>query len=116
MRTDQMKRQAVPTNQWYSALVFGGKGEPIYAQPLSVLPQPQGLEVAMPRRRVVPTERRDVEIQYPHRDGVLVSVPGMDKAQAQLAKVSDWSIDIDIADGPQVLKATVAHGGPYVQF
>ena len=116
MRTDQMKRQAVPTNQWYSALVFGGKGEPIYAQPLSVLPKPEGLEVAMPRRRVAPTERRDVEIQYPHRDGVLVSVPGMDKAQAQLAKVSDWSIDIDIADGTQVLKATVAHGGPYVQF
>lgn len=116
MRTPELMRRAVNTNQWYSSLAFGGKREPIYAQPLSVMPQPGGLEVALPRRQVVPTERRDVEIQYPHRDAVLLSVPGMSRAESRLAKVTDWSIDILVAEGSQAFMATVAHGGPYVQF
>ena len=116
MRTQDMRRQAVPTNQWYSALVFGGKGEPIYAQPMSMLAKPEGLEVALPRRKVVPTERRDVEIQYPHQDAVLISAAGMAHSEARLSKISDWAVDLSVEDGTRELRVTIAHGGPYVQF
>jgi endoglucanase Acf2 len=115
-RTDEMKRQAVPTNQWYSSLVFGGQREPIHAQPLSVVPIEGGLEVALPRKQVVPTERRDVEIQYPHREPVTVTAASFKAGRVHLAKVSDWAIDMAWSEGTQQLRATVAHGGPYVQF
>jgi endoglucanase Acf2 len=115
-RTPALQKQAVPTNQWYSSVVFGGKGEPIFAQPLSAVPVEGGLEVALPRRQVVPTERRDVEIQYPHRDPVTVTSTALSGARARLAKVSDWAIDLSWSDAAQELRATVAHGGPYVQF
>lgn len=75
-----------------------------------------GMEVALPRKRVVPTERRDVEIQYSHQDAVVLSPMGFSAADPRLAKASDWAIDIEW--GPRAesarMTATVAHGSPYV--
>lgn len=115
-RSGAAKQQAVPTNQWYSSLVFGGQREPIHAQPLSMVPIEGGLEVALPRKQVAPTERRDVEIHYPHREPVIVTAAGFKAGRAHLDKISDWAIDMTWSEGPHLLRATVAHGGPYVQF
>ena len=72
-RTEAMLKRAAPTNQWYSTLIFNPKPEALFVQPLTVKATPAGLELALPSKEVVPTERTDVEIHYPHRDPLVIS-------------------------------------------
>lgn len=115
-RTEAMAKRAAPTNQWYSSLIFSDKPENIFAQPLSFRPMPAGLEVALPRKVVVPTERRDVEIHYPHQDALTVSPTAFEPGRALLAGTSDWAIEITMSRGGDRFDATVAHGSPYAWF
>jgi endoglucanase Acf2 len=116
LRTPEMLQRAAPTNQWYSTLIFNAKPEVIFVQPLSVKATPAGLELALPSKQVRPTERRDVEIHYPHTDPLVVSPAAFAPGPARLAKQSDWAIDIAMAQGADQFTATVAHGSPYVSF
>lgn len=112
-RTEAMLQRAAPTNQWYSSLIFNDKPENIFAQPLSFRPTPAGLEVALPKKVVVPTERRDVEIHYPHADALTFSPVAFEPGRALLAGASDWAIEITMSKGADRFDATVAHGSPY---
>lgn len=112
-RTDAMRQQAAPTNQWYSTLIFNPRPEPIYAQPLSFRTTPAGLEMSLPAKSVLPTERQDVEIVYPHQPALTLHPDAFEPEPARLAKVSDWAIDIAMARGADEMRATVAHGSPY---
>jgi endoglucanase Acf2 len=112
-RTEAMQKRAAPTNQWYSSLIFNDKPENIYAQPLSVRPMPAGLEVALPKKAVVPTERKDVEIHYAHGNALTLSPVAFAPGRALLAGASDWAIDITMSQGADRFDATVAHGSPY---
>jgi len=113
LRTEAMLQRAVPTNQWYSTLVFNPQPEAIFVQPLSVRTTPAGLEVSLPTKQVVPTERKDVEIHFPHRRALTVSPAGFEPGPAKLANASDWAIDISMARGADQFSASVAHGVPY---
>lgn len=118
-RTEAMLKLAAPTNQWYSSLIFNDKPENIFAQPLSFRPMPAGLEVALPRKVVVPTERQDVEIHYPHQDALTISPTAFEPGRALLAGASDWAIDITMSRGAEPqdrFDATVAHGSPFAWF
>jgi endoglucanase Acf2 len=115
-RTPELLTKAAPTNQWYSSLIFHEKPEALFAHPLSVKPTDAGIEVALPRQEVVPTERRDVEIHFAHQNPVRVSSPTLALGKAKLARTSDWSIDISQAQGQDQLLTTVTHGSPYVYF
>jgi endoglucanase Acf2 len=74
------------------------------------------LEFALPGKQVVPTERRDVEIHYAHRNPLLLSPVAFEPGTAKLAKAGDWSIDISMARGADDMRVTVAHGSPYAQL
>ncbi len=115
-RTAAMLAQAAPTNQWYSALIFNPKPEALFAHPLTVKASPAGFEMALASKEIVPTERRDVEVHYPHRDAIVFSPVAFEPEPAKLAKVSDWAIDISMARGSDELLATVAHASPYTYF
>lgn len=108
--------KAAPTNQWYSGLIFNPKPEIIYAQPLTVLAKTSGFEMAYASKLVVPTERQDVEIHYPHTDPLVFSPTDFKTSTIKLAKYSDWAIDISLSNGADQLLATVAHGSPYSYF
>ncbi len=112
-RTETALKLAAPTNQWYSSLVFSDKPEAIYAQPLSVKPTATAFEVALPRKEVVATERKDVEIHFAHKDALQLSPTAFEPGRALLARATDWSIDISMARGADRFDATVAHGSPY---
>jgi endoglucanase Acf2 len=112
-RTEAMLKRAAPTNQWYSSLIFSDKPENIFAQPLSFRPTPAGLEVALPKKVVVPTERKDVEIHYPHQDALTLSPVAFEPGRALLAGASDWAVEMTMARGADRFDATVAHGSPY---
>jgi endoglucanase Acf2 len=115
-RTDAMQKTAAQTNQWYSALIFNPKPEVLFVQPLTVKATAFGFEMALPSKEVKPTERRDVEIHYPHTDPLVISPVAFEPGPAKLAKASDWSIDISMARGADDMLVTVAHGSPYASF
>ncbi len=115
-RTEAMLQRAAPTNQWYSTLIFNPKPDPLFAHPLTFKTTATGLEMSLPSKEAVPTERRDVEIQYPHRDALVFSPVAFEPGPAKLAGNSDWAIDIVMAGGADQMKVTVAHGSPYAYF
>ena len=115
-RSDALLRTAAQTNQWYSSLLFHATPEPLYAHPLSVRPTAKGLEMALPVKAVIPTERKDVEIHYAHQAALTFSPQSFAPSKAVLSKASDWSIDIGMSQGANQWTATVAHGSPYVFF
>ena len=116
-RTAAMLAQAAPTNQWYSSLIFfPNKPEALFPHPLTVKAGAAGFELALASKEIVPTERRDVEVHYPHRDAIVFSPVAFEPEPAKLAKVSDWSIDISMARGADELLATVTHASPFTYF
>ena len=116
LRTEALLATAAQTNQWYSTLIFNPKPEALFAHPLSFKTTPAGFEMALASKEVVPTERRDVEIHYPHRDALVFSPMAFEPGAAKLAKVSDWAIDVLMARGADQLLVTVAHASPYAYF
>lgn len=113
MRTEALLKTAAQTNQWYSTLIFNRTPEAIFAQPLTFKAVPAGLEMSLPVKTVVGTERKDTEIHYPHADPVLISPVAFVPGAARLGKASDWSIGIDFSRGGDLMEATIAHGSPY---
>ncbi|MFM2118667.1 MAG: hypothetical protein RL722_135 [Pseudomonadota bacterium] len=112
-RSEALLKQAAPTSQWYSTLIFQARPEPIHVQPMTVRPTAAGLELALPTKEVIATERRDTEIAYPHRDPVLLSPLAFEPGPAKLSGLGDWSIEMSFARGADDFRATVAHGNPY---
>ncbi len=113
MRTEAMLKQAAPTSQWYSTLIFNPTPLPIFVQPMTVRTTAQGFEMALPGKEVTSTERRDTEIAYTHREPLVLSPVDFEPGPAKLAGVGDWSIDISFARGTDDMRVTVAHGSPY---
>ena len=115
LRTEALLPTAAQSAQWYSTVLYNPKPEALFVQPITVRPTAQGLEFAYPGKEVVPTERRDTVIQYPHRNPLLLSPVAFEVGQSKIAKVGDWSVDISMARGADDMVATVAHGSPFAQ-
>jgi endoglucanase Acf2 len=115
-RTPAMLQRAAPTNQWYSTLIFAARPEPIYAQPLTFRATEQGMEMALPRKEVIPTERRDVEVHYAHKSPIVIAPVAFTPGRALLAGASDWAIDVAMGSGADTFDVTIAHGSPYAWF
>ena len=116
LRTDALLPTAAQSAQWYSTVLYNPKPEALFVQPITVRPTAQGLEFVYPSKEVVPTERRDTVIQYPHRKPLLISPVAFEVGQSKLAKVGDWSVDISMARGADDMVATVAHGSPFAHI
>jgi endoglucanase Acf2 len=114
-RSDAMLVKAAPSAQWYSTLLYSDKPEAIFVQPITVRTTAQGLELALPSKEVIATERKDTAIQYPHRDPLLLSPVAFEPGPAKLAGTGDWSVSISMAHGADDMQVTVAHGMPYAQ-
>ncbi len=112
-RTEALLKQAAPTNQWYSTLVFHAKPFPIFVQPMTVRTTAAGFEMVLPSKEVTATERRDTEVGYPHRHPLLLSPVAFEPGPAKLAQGGDWSIGISFARGEDDMHVTVARGSPY---
>ena len=115
-RTEAMLKQAAPTNQWYSSLIFSAQPEALFAHPNTYKTTAAGFEMALATKQVVPTERLDAEIHYTHREPLIFSPVAFTAGPATLAKASDWAIDIAIAQGADQMLVTIAHASPYAYF
>jgi endoglucanase Acf2 len=110
----EARNRPVPTNQWYSAMIFAEESVPVFAQPLSVRAAASGLEVALPVKQVIETVRKDTEIHYPHRDPIRVIPSEFELTRGRLARSGDWSIDVAMGNDSAKFDVTVARGSPYV--
>jgi endoglucanase Acf2 len=115
-RTEAMLQRAAPTNQWYSTLIFDPKPEALFVQPITVKTTSAGLEFALPTKEAITSVRQDVEIQYPHRNPLLISPVAFEPGKAKLAGSDDWSIDISFANGADDMRTTVVRGHPYASI
>ena len=113
-REGAMLSRAAPTNQWYSSLLFSKKAQPLYAQPLTGRATVKGFEMSLPLKTVVPTERKDNEIHYPHHAALTVRPTAFEPTVGRLALASDWAIEIAMGSSGQRFDLTMAHGSPYV--
>ena len=114
--TAEMAGQAVPSNQWYSSVVYQRWSQPLYAHPLAYRAVEQGLEVSNPRREIG-TYGGSREVRYLHQADFTVSPMGVQAADARVAARGDWSVRIRMADAAgSALDATVLHGSPFSYY
>jgi len=110
----EARNRPVPTNQWYSALIFAEDAVPVFVQPLSIRAASTGLEVALPVKQVVETVRKDTEIHYPHRNPIRVTPSEFELSRGRLTRTGDWSIDVSMGGERTRFDLTVARGSPFV--
>ena len=112
-RTPAMLNTPAQTSQWYSTVLYSATPEALFVQPMTVRPTAAGLELALPVKEVRPTERRDVEIRYPHAAPLLIAPAAFVPGQSKLAQRGDWSVAISMARDADDMTVTVARGVPY---
>ncbi|PIT73618.1 hypothetical protein B9Z42_10395 [Limnohabitans sp. B9-3] len=113
-RTPEMLQRAAPTNQWYSSVMFTRWSEVLHALPLTAKATEKGLEIGFPKKVITPTDRKDVEVTYPHAADITLRPLSFQPEAALLAGHGDWSVDIRFPSKDQSLTTTIAHGSPFV--
>jgi len=115
-RSGPMLQRAVPTNKWYSSLVYERWSDVLHAHPLTFRAVPAGLEIGLPRRQLVRVPGKHDEIQYPHRAALTVGPADFQPEDARLHDAGDWNVLIRMAAADRYLDARVMHGGVHTQF
>ncbi|WP_049578072.1 glycosyl hydrolase [Streptomyces sp. SBT349] len=113
--TDAMAGQPVPTNDWWSSLVFkryadNPYSQPMYGHPLSYKAVASGLEVGYPSQATV----NGGSFEYPHRADLTLGVAGLNSPDTKADGWSDWTVSPYWEDAGHTFRATIGHGSPYV--
>lgn len=115
-RTAKMSKQAAPTNQWYSSVVFKHWPEPIHAHPATYRAGAHGFEVGYPQETRIEIDGR-TDISYPHQASLTLSPSAFTPQEARLAAHGDFSATIELGGGNgDALEATVVHGSPFSYY
>ena len=118
--------QPVASNEWWSSFLYkrvpnqhGNSGKS-YPHPLTIRGAATGLEMGYAS---VATKGMDWEwefaggtYEYPHIADLVVGIDGLNVPISKTAGYSDWAVTADWTDGAKNLRATLAHGNPYVFF
>jgi endoglucanase Acf2 len=116
----------VATNDWWSSLVWPTHSRhslPMFAHPLAVKAETQGLGVGYNATAMVSHSYREGKLfqtgtsyKYPYRESMRVSIAGMQSETCVLDRYSDWSVTALWKNETDQLRATFAHGSPFVYF
>ena len=112
-RTAGMLKQALPSNQWYSSVMFKPWSEPIHAHPATYRAGPDGFEIDYPEQSLVPAGGRGSDPAFQHHPALTLIPAGFTPADARLDAIGDFSARLAMADGQgHTLLATMVHGSP----
>ncbi|MEY4728871.1 MAG: hypothetical protein RL020_29 [Pseudomonadota bacterium] len=113
-RTAAMLKQAAPTNQWYSSVMFTRWSEPIHAHPATYRASENGFEIGYPvETPVAEGGGSRIDISFPHRAALTLAPTGFVPLDARLVGRGDFSANISMGDASgNALQATVVHGSP----
>ena len=109
---------AVPTNDWWSSLVFKKGDEcnfsqPLFAHPAAYRPVASGLGLSYQTDAAISGSGTGVgEYHYPYAQHVVVGVAGLNAPRALVDGWSDWTVTPSWSDGARTMKATIGHGLP----
>jgi endoglucanase Acf2 len=117
-RTPAMLKQAAPTNQWYSSVMFTRWSEPIHAHPATYKAGPDGFEVGYPLETPTPEDKASrIDIVFPHHAALTLVPTGFTPLDARLAGRGDFSATISLGDAAEnAMQATVVHGSPFSYY
>jgi endoglucanase Acf2 len=124
-RAGDMLKQAVPTNTWYSSLMYGQWSDVLHAHPLTFKATPQGMEMGFPQAQVGPISAlknwaKDstgrTAVTYPHGADFTVSSADFEPADARLLKAGDWNITVEMRRDQDHLRSHLLHGSPMAYF
>ncbi|MFJ9523017.1 glycosyl hydrolase [Kitasatospora sp. NPDC101801] len=115
--TARMAGQAVPTNDWWSSLVFqryagNPYSENLYAHPFTFKAAAGGLEVGYPTNPTITPDGRQYD--FTHTKDLTVGVAGLNAPDTKVDGWTDWTVTPQWTDGAHTLSATIGHGLPYV--
>ena len=110
-------RGPIPTNDWWSSLVFqrypdNPYSTTMHAHPLAMQAEAGGLGVSYPKTYVITPDQRKYE--YTHTKDFTLGVAGLSSPDAKLDGYSDWTVSAYWSGGGSSLRATFGHGLPYV--
>ncbi|WP_406369514.1 glycosyl hydrolase [Streptomyces sp. NBC_00647] len=115
--TPAMADKPVPTNDWWSSLIFqrfssNPWSENMYGHPLTYKAVSGGLEVGYPTTHQIVGGGRQYE--FPHQADLTLGLAGLNSPDAKADGWSDWTVTPYWKDGARTLRATIGHGSPYV--
>ena len=108
---------AIPTNEWWSSLIWeryagNSTGQNMYPLPLALKAQQEGLSLA----HLQGFNISDVAYFQSFNAAVTISVEGLVAPEVEVAHAGDWSVTASWSDDEQSMQATFGHGLPYVYF
>jgi endoglucanase Acf2 len=112
-----MQGKPVPTNDWWSSLVWqryssNPYGENLYAHPMTMHADAGGLSVGYPSTATITGDQKMYE--QSHRGDLTVGVAGLAAPRVEVDGWSDWTVTPRWTDGTRALRTTIGHGSPYV--
>ncbi|MEU1573684.1 glycosyl hydrolase [Streptomyces collinus] len=115
--TPAMADEPVPTNDWWSSLVFqrfaaNPWSENMYGHPLTYKAVSGGLEVGYPTDHQIVGSGRQYE--FAHKADLTLGLAGLNSPDAKADGWTDWTVTPYWKDAARTLRATIGHGSPYV--
>jgi len=122
---------AIPTNDWWSSLVWpthSPHSMPMFPHPLAVQAHADGLGIGYTSQPSVTDHRNNGKIfqvgsdyRYPYRESLRVGLDGVgldgiETKNTVLDSYSDWAVTALWKQDANELRATFAHGSPFVFF
>ena len=112
-RIDSLKG-AVPTNQWWSSLVWMPFSQPLFAHPLTLRCEANGLVLSDPSTGITGGGGHIMGGGIPEGGDLTIGLVGKTFTQANYAGSSDWFVAAEFADGDAKLQTQFGHGSPFV--
>jgi endoglucanase Acf2 len=120
--TANAPKGAVPTNDWWSSLLFKKGDEcnfsqPLFAHPAAFRPVASGLGFSYEQTPAISGSATGLgEYHYPYAQKLVVGVAGLNAPKALVDNWTDWTVTPSWSDGARTLKATIGHGLPMTYF
>ncbi|MGD1979197.1 MAG: glycosyl hydrolase [Akkermansiaceae bacterium] len=113
-RVDQLKGP-VPTNQWWSSLVWERFSQNLFPHPLAMLCHKGGLAVTYPGAAIVAADNAIMGGGLDKRGDFVIGHSATDDfPDAKLAKSSAWFVTAEFQKGKAVMRLSFGHGSPFV--
>ena len=116
----------VPTNDWCSSLVWPTQSQhslAMFPHPLGVQAHADGLGIGYNPTPSIDHSFKDgkkfqtgTSYKYPHRESMRIGLRNVASESTVLDRCSDWDVTALWKSGDDELKATFAHGSPFVYF
>lgn len=112
-RVDSLKGP-VPTNQWWTSLVWKPFSQPLFAHPFTLLCNENGLVLSDPSTGITGGGGHIMGGGIPKGGDITIGMIDQTFADAKYAGSSDWFVAAEFANGDAKLRTQFGHGSPFV--